>query len=512
MSEERQSEAIPAGERDALLTIAHGAVVTSGGITVQRVVATTTEVLLARGLGPVLYGVYALAWRIAQLLLRFVNFGTVASLQRYVPDTSPDSIRRETVAGLAYATTAVMGFAIGLSLFLGARWIDAVTIGHPAFPPTLALFGMLVGLAGLVRLHGSLLRAVGSARGEVAFNRVLLPFARFVGAAGALVVGVSVVGVAAGMVASMGVIAIVGFPIVMRATGFRPSLRGSRVVLTRFYNHAAPVALSSIGKVFQSRIDVLLVGALLSASAAGTYNVVLVLVSITWIPLLAFNQLLPPIAADLHAADRTRTLNAIYTTITRLIVTAVVPLVAVLVVFGPPLLSVFGSTYAAGYEPLLIYLIGVLVGSAVGATGWLLMMTDHQYARLVLDWLLAGLNVVLTVLFVLEFGIAGAALGTAIAISVQNALQVLLLRRFEGLWPFDVTFLNPLAAGLAMTTVMWLARRAFEGPVALGIGVPVGMAVYLAALSLVGINPRDRLVVGELARQYRQDITGIVVR
>jgi len=47
---------VPEDERDALLTIAHGAVVTSGGVSAQRVLTTTTEFLLARGLGPVAYG------------------------------------------------------------------------------------------------------------------------------------------------------------------------------------------------------------------------------------------------------------------------------------------------------------------------------------------------------------------------------------------------------------------------------------------------------------------------
>jgi len=76
----------------------------------------------------------------------------------------------------------------------------------------------------------------------------------------------------------------------------------------------------------------------------------------------------------------------------------------------------------------------VFVGSAVGATGWLLMMTDHQYARMALDWLLAVLNVALTYAFVVRYGLVGAALGTSLAIAVQNAIQVILLRRFEGLW------------------------------------------------------------------------------
>jgi len=67
-------------------------------------------------------------------------------------------------------------------------------------------------------------------------------------------------------------------------TGIVPSLRGVRGEAGRFYNHAAPVAMSSLGKVFQNRVDVLLVGALLTATAAGVYNVVLVLIAIAWIP------------------------------------------------------------------------------------------------------------------------------------------------------------------------------------------------------------------------------------
>jgi len=214
-------------------------------------------------------------------------------------------------------------------------------------------------------------------------------------------------------------------------TGVVPSLRGS-------WGGAAVLQPRGAGrdeqsrKVFQNRVDVLLVGALLTATAAGVYNVVLVLIAIAWIPLLSFNQLLPPVASELYADGRTETLNAVYTSVTRQIVTSVIPILAVLVVFGRELLGLFGEPYVAGYVPLVVYLGGVFVGSAVGATGWLLMMTDHQYARMALDWLLAVLNVALTYAFVVRYGLVGAALGTSLAIAVQNAIQVVLLRRFEG--------------------------------------------------------------------------------
>ncbi|WP_134670480.1 lipopolysaccharide biosynthesis protein [Halorussus marinus] len=505
-----EPEDVSEEERDALLTIAHGAVVTSGGVSAQRALISATEFVLARGLGPVAYGVYALAWRIAQLLIRLVTFGSVPTLQRYLPAYAEEPARRSRVAGLAYATTAGFGVAIAAGLGLLAPWINETTVEHPSFPAAMRLFGPLVALFGFVLVYAATFRAVGSARGEVLFNKLLRPAVRLVGAVGALAAGYSVVGVTGAFVACAAVLAAVGFPVTVKATGVRPTVRGLRSEARRFYDHAAPVAMSSVGKVFQNRVDILLVGAMLTAVAAGIYNVVLVLVSIAWIPLLSFNQLLPPVASDLHSNGRTETLNAVYSSVTRLIVTTVVPILAVQVVFGRELLALFGPTYARGYLPLAVYLGGVFVGSAVGATGWLLMMTDHQYARMALDWLLAVLNVVLTYLFVVEFGLAGAALGTSLAIAVQNGLQVLLLRRFEGLWPFDASFLKPLAAGVAMAASMTAVRMTVAPPGAIGVGLAVGLPVYVGSLRTLGIDPRDRLVVRELAGRYRTDIADAV--
>ena len=501
---QRESEtAVPEDEREALLTIAHGAVVTSGGVSVQRALTAATEFVLARGLGPAAYGIYALAWRIAQLLVRLVTFGSVPALQRFVPEYESEPDRRRRVVGLAYATTIGFGAAIAAGVYVLAPWVNAVTAEEPAFVTVLRLFGGLVGLVGVVRIHASVFRAVGSARGEVVFSKVLYPAALLVGAVAALALSPSVVAVAGAFVASCALVALAGFPTTAGVTGIRPALRGIPSEARRFYNHAGPVAMSSLGKVFQARADILLVGWLLTTVAAGVYNVVLVLISVVWIPLLSFNMLLPPVASELYADGDVETLNAVYTAITRLIVTCVVPLIALQAVFGRELLAVFGPTYVRGYAPLVVYLGGVFVGSAVGATGWLLMMTDHQYARMALDWLLAVLNVALTYAFVIEFGLVGAALGTALAIAVQNFLQVLLLRRFEGLWPFDRTFLRPVAAGLGMIGAMLGVRMLLVGLPSVAAGGAVGVLVYVGTLYTVGVDPRDRLVARELIGRYR---------
>ncbi|PSP79163.1 hypothetical protein BRC81_06770 [Halobacteriales archaeon QS_1_68_20] len=146
-------------EREALLTIAHGAVVTSGGVSATHVLTAVTEFVLARGLGPVTYGVYAVAWRVAQLLVRLVPLGSVATLQRYLPAYEGSPERRSRVAGVAFGTTAVVGLVIAVGVWVLAPRIDAVTVSHPSFPSAMRLFGALVGLSGFVMLYAALFRA-----------------------------------------------------------------------------------------------------------------------------------------------------------------------------------------------------------------------------------------------------------------------------------------------------------------------------------------------------------------
>ncbi|WP_265109425.1 lipopolysaccharide biosynthesis protein [Halosolutus halophilus] len=500
-------ETIPDEEREALLTIAHGAVVTSGGISGQRVLTTAVEVVLARGLGPMAYGVYAMAWRIAQILVRIVTFGSVPVLQRYVPAYERTPKRQSVIVGLAYATTVGFGVVLAVSVWRLAPRINELTVDQPSFVRTMRGFGVLVLLLGVVTIVSGSFRAVGSARGEVVFNKLLRPGVRLVCATAALALGYSVVGVTGAIVISAGVLAAFAVPIAAHVTGIVPSLREARSELRRFYDHAAPVAMSSLGKVFQNRVDVLLVGLLLTTVSAGVYNALLVLIAIAWIPLQSFNQLLPPVASGLYADDRIEVLNEIYTSVAQLIVTTVVPVLAVLTVYGRELLALFGPTYTQGYVPLVVYLGGVFVGSAVGATGWLLMMTDHQYARMLLDWVLAALNIALTYTFIVQFGLVGAALGTSFAISIQNGIQVLLLRRFEGLWPFDRTLLTPIAAGGVTLLVMWAIRVSVSSSLAPVIGSVAGVVAYIVSLHVLGIDPRDRLVVRELVDRYRADLT-----
>ncbi|PSQ42895.1 succinoglycan biosynthesis protein exop, partial [Halobacteriales archaeon SW_7_68_16] len=477
------ADADPEAVDEALERVSHGAVVSFGAIGVQRALILATNGLLTAALGIVAYGVYAFAWQSINIVLRFAPLGTFPTIVKYV-SAYDERGRREVVVGLAYLTTIVSSVVLAAGIGLGVDRINAATVDHPAFPAAFWALVLSIPAFALSRAAVFVIRGTERANEQVTINRIARPAVRLVAIVIAVAAGHSVVGVAGAIAVSTVAFAVVVVPYATHLTGLRPRLAGARAEARTFYDHALPNALTGVSALLRTRIDILLVGLFLPAAAAATgiYKIVLVLVNVAVIPLVAFNQLMPPVASRLHDDDATATLNVVYTTITRLIVTTTVPIVAVQLAYGPELLALFGSEFVRGYPVLAVFLAGRLVGNAVGATGWLLMMTEHQYARLALDWVLAVVNVGLSFVFVREFGLIGAALGTGSAIAVQNVLQIGLLRRFEGLYPFDRTFVKPVVAGVIALAAMAALRTVLSGIALIVAGTVAGLVVYWLAL------------------------------
>jgi O-antigen/teichoic acid export membrane protein len=98
------------------------------------------------------------------------------------------------------------------------------------------------------------------------------------------------------------------------------------------------------------------------------------------------------------------------------------------------------------------------------------------------------------------------ALGTSLAIAIQNLLQVAVLYWFEGLWPFDATFLKPLGAGAGMAAVMVSVHATVPGTVSAIPGVLLGIVVFCISLWALGLNARDAFIIRELRGQYRDAV------
>lgn len=106
---------------------------------------------------------------------------------------------------------------------------------------------------------------------------------------------------------------------------------------------------------------------------------------------------------------------------------------AIILTLGKPLLALFGPEFAAGYPVMLILVLGFLFRSAMGPAEILLNMLGQQrFCALVMAVTAAG-NVALNLLLVPMFGLEGAALASALALSGGALMCYGVARRKLGL-------------------------------------------------------------------------------
>jgi len=487
--------------RRSLSTIGRGASLSTVGKLVYDGGEFVLHLLVSRLLGAGPYGIFAYAKTLAFVALLLTNLGADKSVLRHVPQYADQPAKRRFLLGLAWLTSALGGLVVAAVVFFAAPTISAFTLEEPLLVDVLRVFAIILALDTLGNLLYATFRSVEIIEYEVVTKRLLKPTLRVVFVAIALALGASVVGVAVAMaVAGVITVAVAGALFLTR-TQLRPTLRSpaaSRATVREYYNYSLPLTAKEFGTVLQGRVDVLIVGFFLSSVAVGIYNVSVLIAGALYIPLLAINQLFPPVASRLYTAGKRADLAAVYGTVTRWIVTVAAPLGLAGIVYRADLLALFGAEFTAGTTVLVLFILAQLCNCATGPSDSLLMMTDHQYVVMANEWVFGVANVVLTVVLIQAIGLVGAAAASAGVLAVRNVVKVSEVWYLEGIHPYSRAFVPPLLA-LALSSVPMLVIGSLaSGPLVAAAGTLLGLCTYVGVLLRIGLPKTDRDLYDQL--------------
>ena len=448
--------------------------------------------MLTNGLGSRLYGIYALGNTISTLSYALANLGTDQSILRFIPQYDGDRVNQNRVLGLALLTSLLGGALISIVLYVFAPLITDLTLEDPLLTDVIRLFALAVSVNTLTNVIKSLFKGLELPKYQVVIADLVSPGIRLLLVGAALGLGASVVGVVAAIIVALVLTFGFALSLAYSRTSLRPTLENSRADLIEFYDFSLPLTVSQMGTVLQQRIDVLMVGFFLTGSAVGIYNIASVLAAFLVLPLIAFSQLFPSVASRLYTKGEHDELNSLYTRVTRWAFTlALLPALGA-ALYPEEVLSVFGRDFATGGVVLLLLAVGQLTNAAVGPSGYVLMMTGHQYLSLINEWTLGILNIVLNYVLILEFGFIGAALATAGTLVTINLLRIAEVWYTERLFPYSLKFLKPIAAGLGASVVMYGLRFILSGFPLLVAGGFIGTVIFAAGLVILGIEDEDR--------------------
>ena len=495
----------------SLGSITRGALIFAIGLAAMNVLGFVFTLLLTRYIGVEQYGIYAYTATIVGLLMMVTNLGADKSILKYIPEYEQHASKQRDILGMAYLTAIAGGIGAGSMLFLAAPVLNDWTLQEPAFVVALRLFSILVCFTALWRIVNRTFRSLELIEYEVFVTRVVRPLANVGCVLAAILLGLSFIGVLFTLVLASAIALLASLYLFITRVSIRPrfiNLRATREEKRAFFSFSVPLTLVGGSSAVTDRFDILLVGLLLTSAAVGVYNIALMFAGALLLPLVAINQLFPPVASRLHANGWDVELKRVYGTVTRWAFTISVPMALIIILYRRELLDIFGSEFTVGASVLALIVCGQLVNSLTGPARELLMMTGHQYIPLANKLLFGSLNVLLTYLLIQWVGLLGAGLATFLVLVTYHSATVVEIWYLEQLHPFTLELSKPIIAGGATAVVLSLVSLPMQGIALVVVGGAFTASIYAVTLVLLGIEATDREFFRAFAIEFTSMTSG----
>ncbi|MDQ7916539.1 flippase [Mesonia sp. MT50] len=200
-----------------------------------------------------------------------------------------------------------------------------------------------------------------------------------------------------------------------------------------FIKDSFPMMLSSTIMVFLGWMDTFILGIYETDESIGIYNVALKLALVATFSIEAINSSLAPKIAKLYEERKNEQFLKLVKFSTRLNFGITTLIVATLIIFNQWFLGIFGDEFKVGSLALIILCSIHLINSAVGSVGIIMQMIGKQKQYQYIAIISLCINLTLNFLLIPIYGIIGAAVATAISLSVWNITGTIYLKRKENI-------------------------------------------------------------------------------
>lgn len=229
--------------------------------------------------------------------------------------------------------------------------------------------------------------------------------------------------------------------------------------------------------------DVVLVGAIAGASAAGIYGAASRFVSAGLIISTAMRMVVSPQFSALLSEEKTARVQELYTTTVTWIVMLGVPIYGIFMFFSPTVMGWLGPGFEAGAPSLVVLCFGAIAFLIAGNVDALLMMSGRSGWMAFNKSVVLAINIAGNLILVPIWGIMGAAVSWAFSLLLDSLLASVETRIFLGIkFGFGRTAYAFVIAACSVVpislTVIHFIGRSTLGVFVAGIGAMVILGIW----------------------------------
>ncbi|MGB7256580.1 MAG: lipopolysaccharide biosynthesis protein [Pseudolabrys sp.] len=403
----------------------------------SALLALVSQILFARWMGSYQFGIYVYVWTWVLLIGQSLDLGLATAALRFVPqyrDTKALALLRGFIAGSR-------AFAVGIALACAAvcaglvtllrPWLDDYTI-IPLYLacmtlPAYALANVQDGIARSYDWVG--LGIVPTYIARQLLLTVVMAAAYFGGFPVDAVTALILAG-ASIWLAALGQLVVLNRRLATHVTG--PKAYEFRTWLAV----AMPILMVESFYLVLTHTDVLVLQQFRSPSEVAIYFAATKTLALVAFVYFAVAATVTHRFSAYHVAGDREALATILRQSVRWTFWPSLAATVVVLALGKPLLYLFGAQFGDGYHLMFILALGLLARAAIGPVERLLNMLGEQRVCAAVYCGAFVINLGLSLVLIPKFGATGAAIATAIALTVETALLFYVTRSRLGLHVF----------------------------------------------------------------------------
>jgi O-antigen/teichoic acid export membrane protein len=232
-----------------------------------------------------------------------------------------------------------------------------------------------------------------------------------------------------------------------------------------------------------------------NAETVGLYHPVIRTAGIQNSILLAFGGIFTPMFSRYFTNNDHVNMQHIYRIVTRWILTMLIPILIFVFLFSKKILLLFGPEYLPASNILILLSIGTSIYALFGISGSTLVVSGHQRLNLLNTFVAAVLNIILNIILIPKYGLAGAAWATFISLTFIAILRVIETRIILSINPFYSKDIKALLAGLVTLGAAQLIKPYIMGyhtVVTIILAILFIAVIYLIIMVILQLDRDDK--------------------
>lgn len=382
------------------------------------------NVLIARLLGAEGAGIYYLALMVTSIATVLGRVGLDNTLLRYIAGGATlgdwESVKGVYQKGMSFAITA--SAIVTIVVFVSAPLLANAVFKQPELIEPIRWMTLSIIPMAALYLHAEMFRGLRQITYYQLFYGVGVPALSLVGLyfLGRLwgVKGAVWAYSIAALLTSF-----VAFNLWHRTT---PQFRdvAGRFETKTLLDSCIPLFIVSLMVLFMDWTAILFLGVWHTDADVGIFYIVQRTATLISFILFSVNSIAAPKFASLYKQGDMKSLELTARNSARIIIILASPVFLLFILVPGYVLKLFGSDFEQGATALVILSIGQFINVATGSVSYLLTMCGYE--KLIRNYLIvfAIINLILSLLLIPKFGLLGAALVTALIVSLRNIFFV----------------------------------------------------------------------------------------